>query len=100
MTGYDYKRPYIDAASLALFKAINPDVANRYGQTVMATSMGNFEYAARYSLMSKSNNMKEPPGIGRKFLGYLVIRRLCQPNQYETWMPEDAFEETYEPISN
>jgi hypothetical protein len=29
-------------------------------------------------------------------LGYLVVRKLGTPDQYETWMPGKVFEELYE----
>ena len=98
MTGYDFDRPYIDAAMLPLFTAVDRDEAARFGRTVKAISMSNSEYAARHARMARSNNMKEPPSYGRKFPGYLLVRKLGQPDQYETWIPDHAFEEIYEPV--
>lgn len=96
MTGYDFDRPYINAATLPIFKAVDRDEAALYGNTVKATPMSNSEYAARFARMARSNNMKEPPSHDRKFPGYLVVRKLGQPDQYETWIPDHAFEEIYE----
>ena len=39
--------------------------------------------------------MKPPPGTGRIFDGYLVVRKLGTSGQYETWMPALAFEDVY-----
>lgn len=101
MTGYDYDRPYVSHESFQKFNAIDPDIAAKYGQTVIATQLSNSEYNSRYARLGKKNNMKRPPGAGRhKFMGWLVVRKLGTSRQYETWMPEDAFEECYELIPN
>jgi hypothetical protein len=39
--------------------------------------------------------MKPPPRCGRIFPGVIVVRNLGKKGQYETWMPEDVFEEMY-----
>ncbi len=95
MTGYDFDRPYVDASSLSLYYATDEDVARRYGNTVRATEMSNYEYSLRCNEMEEKNNMKPPPSHVRHFSGYLVIRRLGTSDQYETWMPYDVFEEIY-----
>ncbi|WP_421885024.1 hypothetical protein [Methylibium sp.] len=41
--------------------------------------------------------MKPPPSTGRIFPGYVVIRRLDEPDQYETWIPDLGFDDSYEP---
>lgn len=97
MTAYDYNRPYIDYEEFKTFRAIDPEVAAEYGATVIATELSNSEYNSRYAKLSKKNNMKNPPGAGRhKFMGWLVVRRYGTSRQYETWMPDHAFEECYE----
>jgi hypothetical protein len=41
--------------------------------------------------------MKPPPGSHIHIMpGYLVVRKLGTPDQYETWMPDVVFEELYE----
>ena len=97
MTGYDFNRPYVEADSLAMYRAIDAEVAARYGKVVRASSMSNSEYAARHARLSGTNSMKPPPSHLRIFGGYLVVRRLGRPDQYETWMPGAVFDEIYEP---
>lgn len=95
MTGYNFNRPFVDAATLPEFSAIEAEIARRYGKTVRATEMSNSEYAIRYDRMAISNNMKPPPSHGRIFGGYLVVRKIGSSEQYETWVPDHAFEEIY-----
>ena len=41
--------------------------------------------------------MKPPPGSQIHIMpGYLVVRKLGTPDQYETWMPDQVFKELYE----
>ena len=97
MTGYDFQRPYVDASTLPLYIAIDPEVSSRYGRTVRASQMSNSECNTRYVRMSKSNNMKAPPSHGRIFGGFLVIRKLGTSEQYETWIPDITFDKIYKP---
>ena len=97
MSGYDFNRPFIDSGSLSAFRAIDSEVAARYGRSVRAAPMSNSEYAQRYMRMAQSNNMKAPPKHGRIFSGYLVVRKVGAADQYETWIPDHAFEEIYAP---
>lgn len=39
-----------------------------------------------------------PPSTGRIFPGYLAIRRMGLPDEYEIWIPDGGFGEAYEPI--
>jgi len=94
MTDYDYNRPYIEETSLALYTARNR-IAARYGKEVKATLLSNVEYRLRFARLKKKQRMRPPPSAGRIFLGYLVIRNLGTPDQYETWMPDHVFEELY-----
>jgi len=89
MTTYDFERPFLDAASLPLYKAVDPEVSARYGPTVRAAKLSNIEYKIRFDRFNQTSNMKAPPGTGRIFDGYLVIRKLGAKDQYETWIPED-----------
>ena len=95
MTGYDFDRPFADSAVFPLYDAVDREVASRYGHTVRAMEMSNSEYATRYNRFRKSTNMKPPPSHGRTFGGYLVVRKLGGPDQYETWIPDMAFTEIY-----
>lgn len=95
MTGYDFNRPLISEQALERFVAVNKDIASRYGKYVKAIELSNIEYKIRYGKLKGKNNMKPPPSCGRIFPGYLVIRKLGQSEQYETWMPDHVFEEFY-----
>jgi hypothetical protein len=95
MSGYDYDRPYIGQEALPCFTAMDSVTAARYGKTVKAIRLSNSEYNSRFNRLGTQNNMKPPPSIGRKFSGYLVVRKLGTTDQYETWMPEDVFGELY-----
>jgi alkylation response protein AidB-like acyl-CoA dehydrogenase len=94
---YDYERPYITHADMATYLATDRDTSSQYGRTVKATELSNVEYKIRFERLARSNNMKEPPSCGRIFMGFLVVRRMGTKHQYETWMPDLAFEEVYEP---
>jgi hypothetical protein len=95
LTAYDYTRPYVDVASLSLFRATDQLMAERYGQVIRAGRLSNAEYAVRYERLAKPNNMRPPPSHGRIFDGWLVVRKLGTNGQYETWMPDHAFGDVY-----
>jgi len=61
--------------------------------------LSNIEYKIRFERFNQTSNMKAPPKTGRIFDGYLVIRKLGANDEYETWIPDDAFEEIYAPLS-
>jgi hypothetical protein len=94
---FDYERPYIAQGAMRTFRAIDPEVASRYGFLVKAADLSNREYGIRFNRFARENNMKPPPSAGRIFAGYLVVRRLGTKDQYETWMPYQVFEDAYEP---
>lgn len=97
MSKYDFDRPYLDVDSMDLFAAIRASDARRYGKTVRAYALSNKEYQYRFARLGKKNNMKPPPGSHIHIMpGYLVVRKLGSPDQYETWMPDMVFEELYE----
>ena len=53
--------------------------------------------AYRYTKFSSSRRMQPPPSAHRHiYLGYLVVRKVGTPEQYETWMPDHVFDELYE----
>jgi hypothetical protein len=97
MTGYDFDRPFVSQDALRHYEAVDATAAARYGPVVKATELSNLEYRTRFVRMARENNMKPPPDGGRIFPGYLVVRKLGAPDQYETWIPDEAFEEMYQP---
>ena len=97
MTGYDFNRPFVDQADMATFKARDRATANQFGPLVKAYELSNSEYGQRYQRLHGPNNMNQPPSHGRIFSGYVVVRKLGTPSQYETWMPDHVFDELYEP---
>lgn len=98
MTTYDFERPFVSVESITLYEAVDAAVSAKYGRRVRATKLSNIEYKIRFDRLSRANNMKPPPRTARIFGGYLVIRKLGTNEQYETWIPEDAFEEVYEAV--
>lgn len=93
---HDFNRPYQDVDSMNAFLAIQKHIAAKFGQTIKAMELSNREYQQRYDRMAKSNNMRPPPGSSFHIMsGFLVVRRLGSPDQYETWMPNIVFEELY-----
>jgi len=99
MAAYDYDRPFIAQSSMRGYVATDTETASQYGRTVKATELANVEYKIRYGKLKRANNMKPPPSCGRIFAGYLVVRCLGTPQQYETWMPDHVFEEFYAPAA-
>lgn len=95
MSGYDFDRPFVSQKALPRYVAIDPTAAARYGRIVRATELSNVEYKIRFARLGRENNMKPPPSCGRIFGGFLVVRNLGTPEQYETWMPDHVFEELY-----
>jgi hypothetical protein len=95
LPGYNFDRPFTDASTFFMYRAVDRDVAIQYGPTVRALEMSNSEYAARYGRFGKKNNMKPPPSHLRIFGGYVVVRKMGRPEQYETWIPDHVFEEIY-----
>ena len=98
MTTFDYGRPFIGDGDLGSFVALDRKIARRYGEIVKATELSNIEYKFRYQKLWGDREMKPPPSTGRIFMGYLVVRNLGLPDQYETWIPDDVFAELYEKV--
>jgi hypothetical protein len=92
---YDFARPFVDAAQLPIYEALDVDEAREYGQTVRATAMSNAEYSERHKKFSGTRKMMPVPSHNRIFLGYLVIRKMGTKSEYETWMPDRVFEDLY-----
>jgi len=100
MSNHDFNRPFLDLDSMDRFTAIRATDARRYGKVVMAFALSNREYRHRFNRLGKENNMKSPPGSRIHVMsGYLVVRKLGTPDQYETWMPDHVFEELYEKVA-
>ena len=97
MSDHDFNRPYLDLDSMDLFTAIRANDARKYGQTIRAFILSNREYQHRFNQLGAKNNMKQPPGSSFHIMsGYLVVRKLGSSEQYETWMPNQVFDELYE----
>lgn len=94
---FDYDHAFLNADALPRFRALDPEEAQRYGEFVRAGELSNAQYDQRFQRLAKQNNMRPPPSHGRIFSGYLVVRRVGQRDQYETWMPDHVFEELYAP---
>ena len=96
--GYDFTKKFIDKFAMNEYLAKDPEIRRRYGKVVRAIEISNREYQHRYDKLSDTRNMKEPPSSGRIFSGYLVVRNIDTENEYETWIPDHAFEEIYEMV--
>jgi len=97
MIEYDPNRPYWGLEAMGRFTAMRKSIALRYGKTVKAMPLSNREYQRRFDKLGAQNNMMPPPSsFMHIMIGYLVVRKLGTPRQYETWMPEDVFEEIYQ----
>ncbi|WP_093387791.1 hypothetical protein [Rugamonas rubra] len=92
---YDFNRPLIDRSDLPLYVAVDEAVASDFGAKVRAVDMSNAEYDVRYRKKAASSTMKPPPSHHRIFPGYLVVRKLGTPDEYETWMPDHVFDDLY-----
>ena len=92
---YDFNKPYVNKSEMHDYLAIDKDVSSKYGALVKASLLSNREYQHRYDRLHNSQKMKTPPLSGRIFQGYLVVRNLDCKNEYETWIPDHAFEEIY-----
>lgn len=86
----------MDKHAMDDYVATDAKVRKRYGEVVKAIPVSNREYQHRYDKLKESRQMKAPPLSGRIFPGYLVIRNLSADSEYETWIPDGAFEEIYE----
>jgi hypothetical protein len=95
MAGYDFSRRFISVDELTRYVAVDRAEARRYGKYVKATALTNSEYKSRYNHSDNQKRMRPPPGAGRIFPGYLVVRNLGKSSEYETWIPDHAFEEIY-----
>ena len=97
MTGYDFDKAFTSQKDMPYYVAIDATLSARYGKKVRALFLSNAEYKRRFGRFGKENNMKPPPSCGRIFGGYVVVRNLGTRMQYETWMPDHGFEDTYQP---
>jgi hypothetical protein len=88
----------MDKSAMAKYAATEANTAKKYGRVVRALAISNREYQHRYDKLFETREMKPPPSSGRIFPGYLVVRKLNSPHEYETWIPDHAFEEVYEKL--
>lgn len=95
---FDHSRKFMDKNAMRVYRAVDSGISKRFGETVRAVEVSNREYQHRYDKLSTSRSMRPPPSSDRIFPGYLVVRKLETPNEYETWIPEEGFEECYELI--
>jgi len=96
MSTSDYNQPFLALEEMALFSAIDPTAALKFGKQVRAYPLSNRSYWHRFDKLATENRMKDPPRSSNHIMpGFLVVRKLGTPQQYETWMPEDVFEELY-----
>ena len=82
------ERPFVPLEKMATYSARDRSTAKKYGPRVKAAEISNRDYGYRYNKFSTDRTMQPPPSSGRIFLGYLVVRNLGTPEQYETWMPD------------
>lgn len=96
----DWKeRPYVTLEHMANYSPLDNDTARKYGAVVKAAEISNRDYGYRYQKLNTSQAMQSPPSSHMHIhLGYLVVRKLGTPQQYETWMPDHVFDELYEVI--
>lgn len=99
MIDHDWNRPYTTHEKMATFEAIDLETAGLYGKKVKAMALSNVDYKIRFGKLKGTITMKNPPRTGRIFPGYLVVRQLDTPRQYETWMPDYVFDELYKACS-
>ena len=91
------ERPYVEVDAMASYSAIDADVASKFGLIVRAAEISNRDYGYRFNKFSSSRTMQPSPSAVRHIiLGFLVVRKLGMPDQYETWMPDHVIEELYE----
>jgi hypothetical protein len=96
MLDHDFDRPFMEPAAMESYSARDKQTAQRYGKSVKALAVTNREYQQRFHKLAGKYSMKPPPGSAiHIMMGYLVVRKLGTPQQYETWMPDDVFDELY-----
>jgi hypothetical protein len=85
----------VHSRAMESYNCIESEEAKLYCAVVRAMQLSNREYQHRYDKLRKAINMKKPPSSGRIFSGYLVVRNLDKKSEYETWMPDNVFDEIY-----
>ena len=95
MEPYSEDRPFIAVEQMQLFDAVDRDTSRLYGPKVRAAGISNVDYKVRFNKLGATRHMKPPPSCGRIFPGFIVVRQLGTPDEYETWMPDHVFEELY-----
>ena len=91
------ERPFVSLEQMGTYSARDRKTAQKYGPIVRAAEISNRDYKYRYSKYGSERSMQPPPSSHIHIhVGYLVVRKLGTPDQYETWMPNDVFDELYE----
>ena len=94
------ERPFITLEQMDVYSARDSKTARIYGPVVRAAEISNRDYKYRYGKYSSERSMQPPPSSNIHIhAGYLVVRKLGTPDQYETWMPGDVFDDLYEMAS-
>jgi hypothetical protein len=92
---HDFTRPLISVAEMEDYFAVHDEIAVRHGRLVKAIAMSNREYCARHAQLSAHHTMVAPSGCMKIYHGYLVVRNVGTAEQFETWIPDDAFAAMY-----
>ncbi len=96
MESYDWDKPYKSITEMGEYVALQEDIAAKFGPIVRAMELSNREYGYRFERLCDANNMRSPPSSNIHIMsGYLVARKLGTRDQYETWMPDQVFQELY-----
>ena len=80
----DYDRPFVGAENLSEYIAVD----KTRGPPLRLGDI-------RLERMRNDRRMKPPPSSLRILPGYLTVRKLGTPSEYETWIPDHTFEEIY-----
>ena len=97
---HDFDKPFREVSAMGTFMARSKADARRFGRYIKALEISNREYSHRFVRFAEQHQMKPPPSsVIHTISGYLVVRRLGTPEQYETWMPCEAFEELYAAVT-
>ena len=95
------ERPFVNIDQMVVYSARDRTTAKKYGAIVRAIEISNRDYGHRYKKFSSSRTMQPPPNSHIHIqLGYLVVRKLDTPDQYETWIPSCVFDDLYVATGN
>lgn len=95
---FDHSKKFMDSRAMHKYRSIDKSTAKKYGEYVFANEMTNAEYDQRYARLKNTRRMQHRNPYRRIYPGYLVVRKMDTKEEYETWMPDHAFEEVYEKV--